>query len=161
MTLKTQCKPAYRFLSEAQIKAIHQATLEVLETTGVRVSHEEGIQLLKYAGCSIRDENIVQIPNWLVEESIRSAPSGIAIYNRKGEGAMQLEGHHSYYGLGTDLITTYDLERVETRPSLLKDVANAARVADYCEEIDFIASFALPGDVHTNLTYIACVKAQM
>lgn len=133
----------------------------MLETTGVRVSHEEGIQLLKYAGCSIRDENIVQIPNWLVEESIRSAPSGIAIYNRKGEGAMQLEGHHSYYGLGTDLITTYDLERVETRPSLLKDVANAARVADYCEEIDFIASFALPGDVHTNLTYIACVKAQM
>jgi trimethylamine--corrinoid protein Co-methyltransferase len=63
--------------------------------------------------------------------------------------------------LGTDLISTYDLETGETRPSRLQDVANAATVADYCEEVDFIASFALPSDVPTNSMYVECAKAMM
>ena len=159
--IKTQCLPQYRLLTEEQIQEIHRAALEVLETVGVRVLHEEGIQLLKDAGCRVKGENIVQIPNWLVEECIASAPSRITIYNRTGEEAMRLEGRNSYFGLGTDLITTVDLETGETRPSLLKDVVNAARVTDYCEDVDFVASFALPHDVPTNTMYIECVKAQM
>jgi len=35
---------------------------------------------------------------------------------------------------------------------------NAARVADYCEEIDFVASCALPQDVPTNTMYIESFK---
>jgi trimethylamine--corrinoid protein Co-methyltransferase len=34
-------------------------------------------------------------------------------------------------------------------------------VADYCEDIDFIASFALPHDVPTNTMYLHCVKAML
>ena len=158
---KGECVPSYRLLTEDQIKEIHRATLEVLETVGVRVRHEEGVQLLRDAGCRVKDGDVVQIPNWLVEESIRSAPSLITVYNRMGEEAMRLEGRNIYFGLGTDLINTYDLDTGKMRPSLLQDVINAARVADYCEEIDFIASFALPSDVPTNTMYIECVKAMM
>lgn len=158
---KGECVPSYRLLTEDQIKEIHRASLEVLETVGVRVRHEEGVQLLRDAGCRVKDGDVVQIPNWLVEESIRSAPSRITVYNRMGEEAMRLEGRNIYFGLGTDLINTYDLDTGEIRPSLLQDVINAARVADYCEEIDFIASFALPHDVPTNTMYIECVKAMM
>jgi len=43
----------------------------------------------------------------------------------------------------------------------LQDVANAATVADYCEEVDFIASYALPSDVPTNTMYVACFRAMM
>ena len=52
--LKTQCVPGYRLLAEEQIKEIHRASLEVLETIGVRVSHEEGVQLLRDAGCRVK-----------------------------------------------------------------------------------------------------------
>jgi len=159
--LKTQCMPGYRLLTEEQIKEIHRASLEVLETVGVRVSHEEGVQLLRDAGCRVKEDNVVHIPNWLVEEAIRSAPSRITIYNRRAEEAMRLEGRSIHFGLGTDLISTVDLKTGETRRSLLQDVANAARVADYCPEVDFIASFGLPSDVPTNAMYIACAKAMM
>jgi trimethylamine--corrinoid protein Co-methyltransferase len=158
---KTQCVPYYRLLTEDQIKEIHRASLEILETIGVRVLHEKGVQLLRDAGCRVKGDNIVQIPNWLVEECIRSAPSRITMYNRKGEEAMRLEGRNIYFGLGTDLISTYDLKTGETRPSRLQDVANAATVADYCEEVDFIASFALPSDVPTNSMYFQCAKAMI
>lgn len=158
---KHQSVPNYSFLTAEQIQEIHLATLDILETVGVRVLHGEGVQLLKDAGCWVEGTNIVHIPNWLVEECIRSAPSRITIYNRRGDAAMYLEGNNSYYGLGTDLIYTYDLKTGETRASLLADVANASRVADYCEDIDFTASFALPGDVPTNSMYLHCAKTMM
>jgi trimethylamine--corrinoid protein Co-methyltransferase len=145
-------------LTEEQIKEIHLATLDLLETAGVRIMDDEGIQLLRHAGCRIKRENVVQIPNWLVEESILSAPSRITLYNRKGEEAMPLEGNKVYFGLGTDLINTYDLKTGKLRPSRLEDVANAARVADYLDGIDFIASYALPREVPTNMMYIECFR---
>jgi len=159
--VNTQCVPRYRLLTEDQIKEIHHASLEVLETIGVRVPHAEALQLLRDAGCRVKDKDVVLFPNWLVEASIHSAPSRISVYNRQGEEAMRLAGRNIHFGLGTDLINTVDMYSGETRPSLRQDVANAARVADYCEEIDFIASFALPSDVPRNGMYIACARAMM
>ncbi|MFX1355673.1 MAG: trimethylamine methyltransferase family protein [Promethearchaeota archaeon] len=160
-SIEKNCRPHYRFLSEKQIKKIHLASLEILENIGVRVSLKEGVKLLEKAGCTIEDDDIVHIPNWLVEESIHSAPSRITIYNREGQEAMRLENHNNYFGLGTDLIRTQDLKTGQIRLSVLQDVKNAARIADFCQNIDFIASFALPSDVPTNLMYINCVKAMM
>lgn len=71
---------------------------------------------------------------------------------------MRLEGNNVYFGLGTDLIKTYDLKTGDLRPSRLQDVVNAARTADYSEEIDFVASSALPQDVPTNVMYIECFR---
>jgi len=157
---RSQCVPSYRLLTEDQIKEIHRASLEILETVGVRVLDEEGVELLRRSGCRVKDDRVL-IPNWLVEECIRSAPSRVTMYDRTGEEAMRLEGRNVYFGLGTDLITTCDLKTGDLRPSRLEDVANAARTADWCEEIDFLASFALPQEVATNLMYIECFKAMV
>jgi trimethylamine--corrinoid protein Co-methyltransferase len=158
---KTQCVPNYRLLTQEQIDEIHRATLEILENIGVRLLHEEAVEMLRDAGCQVVEDNVVRIPNWLVEECIRSAPSRITIYSQDGKEAMRLEGRNIHFGLGTDLISTQDLETGETRPTLLQDVANASHVADYCEEIDFIASFGLPSDVPTNSMYVECARAMM
>jgi trimethylamine--corrinoid protein Co-methyltransferase len=158
---KTQCMPSYRLLTEEQIGEIHRASLEILETVGVRLLHEGAVELLRDAGCRVKGDNIVQIPNWLVEKCIRSAPSRITMYSRDGAEAMRLEGRNIHFGLGTDLISTQDLETGETRLTRLQDVVNAARVADYCDEIDFIASFGLPNDVPTNSMYVECARAMM
>jgi trimethylamine--corrinoid protein Co-methyltransferase len=158
---KTECIPDFRILTKDQVKEIHGTTLRVLETTGVRVMDEEALEMLSGAGCRIKNNQIVQIPGWLVEECISSAPSQICLYNRKGQHAMQLTGSKAYFGLGTDLHNTYDIESGELRLSKLQDVVNAAKIADYFEEIDFIASMALPHDVPTNLSYIEQFRTQV
>ena len=71
--LRSQCLPNYRILTENQIKEIHYETLQLLESTGVRVMDQEGVQILIDAGCRIVSNNIVQIPNRLVEDCIRSS----------------------------------------------------------------------------------------
>ena len=85
---KSKCVPDYRLLTLSQIKELHQATLDLLQTTGVKVLNTEALQLLKDAGCRVVDEHIVKIPGWLVEESIASAPSSVTVYNRKGAPAI-------------------------------------------------------------------------
>jgi trimethylamine--corrinoid protein Co-methyltransferase len=151
---KSQCIPDYRVLTEDQIKEIHQATLELLETTGVKVLNEAAIQLLKDAGCRVADNQHVKIPGSLVEDSIQHTPSDVTVYNRKGDPAMQLGGSNVYFGMGTDLLNTWDLKTGELRASCLQDVVDSAVVGDYCAEIDFIASNAFPLDVPENLAFV-------
>lgn len=158
---KSQCVPEYRILRESQIKRIHCATLELLETVGIKILSREAREMLGDAGCQIKPGNIVRIPNWLVEDSIRSAPSRITLYNRLGEEAMRLESNRIHYGLGTDLINTYDLNTGEMRLSQLKDVANAAKIVDALEDIDFVGSYALPYDSPANIGYIDSFKTEL
>ena len=66
----TQVRPAYRLFTQEQIEEIHRASLEVLETIGIRVPHQGALQLLKVNGCRVKDGEIVLFPNWLVEECV-------------------------------------------------------------------------------------------
>ena len=45
--------PILKWITEDQVEELHLATLEVLERTGVQVDHEEGLRLLKDAGCIV------------------------------------------------------------------------------------------------------------
>ena len=67
-------RPRMSVLSTEQMEQIHQATLELLERTGVQMSHPGGLELLHGAGAHV-DGNRVRIPAWLVEDAIRKAPS--------------------------------------------------------------------------------------
>ena len=155
---RSQVVPEFRLLTEDQIREFHRAALRVNEKVGARVNYEEGVELLRRHGCTVTQENMVLIPNYLVEECLQSAPSSIEIYNRKGKEAMCLENRNIYFGLGTELMNSYDIYTGELRPSLLKDVANASRVADYCKHIDFVASYAMPHDVPANMAFLENVK---
>ena len=72
-------QPRISVLSEEGVKAIHKATLEILEETGVEMQDPQGRELLLEAGA--RESNgRIKIPEKLVDEAISSAPSLIPIY---------------------------------------------------------------------------------
>lgn len=137
----------YRMFTDAQLEEIHLATLEVLRRTGVRVLEAESLALLRDAGCIITDETLVRFPPGLVEEALRSVPSRVVLCDRTGEPRMHLEGHRTYFGTGSDLPNTRDLETGERRPSLLSDVEQVARLVDALPNLDFLMSMALPLDM--------------
>jgi len=137
----------YRMFTDAQLEEIHLATLEILRRTGARVLEAESLALLRDAGCIITDETLVRFPPGLVEDALRSVPSRVVLCDRTGEPRIHLEGHRTYYGTGSDLPNTRDLETSERRPSLLSDVEQVARLVDALPNIDFLMSMALPSDV--------------
>lgn len=152
----------FRLLSDAQLEQIHDASLQILERTGVRVCDGEALDLLRDAGCSVSDGDVVRIPGSVIDEAVHDAPSRIVLYNRASKNEIVLEGRSSYFGTGSDLPHTLDLESGERRPSLLSDVENTARVADSLPNLDFVMSMALPSDVPRETTdrhsFLAMIK---
>jgi trimethylamine--corrinoid protein Co-methyltransferase len=136
-----------RLLSDAQLEQIHDASLEILGRTGVRVCDGEALDLLRDAGCSMGENDVVRFPATVVEEAVEAAPSRIVLKHRSGDSELVLEGPRSYFGTGSDLPHTLDLETGEHRLSLLSDVAATARLADSLPNLDFVMSMALPSDV--------------
>jgi trimethylamine--corrinoid protein Co-methyltransferase len=137
----------YRLFSDAQLEQIHLASLEILRRTGVRVYEAEALGLLREAGCTVSDENLVRFPAAVVEDALLYAPSRVVLCDRNGGPRLYLEGGRTYFGTGSDLPHTRDLETGERRLSLLSDVGHTARLADSLPNLDFVMSMALPSDV--------------
>jgi trimethylamine--corrinoid protein Co-methyltransferase len=137
----------FRILDDAQLSEIHHASLEILRRTGVRVCEPEAVELLHGAGCAVSDGDLVRFPAAVVEEAVRRAPSRIVLCDRTSAPRVFLEDRRSFFGTGSDLPHTLDLESGERRLSLLSDVENTARLADSLPNLDFVMSMALPSDV--------------
>jgi trimethylamine---corrinoid protein Co-methyltransferase len=154
----THCAPRFRLLEQNQIERIHHAVLRVLDEVGVQVLHSEAVALLAGQGCRVSNGTTVRIPSFLVEDAIASAPPNITIYNQNGLPALELGGRRSYFGTGTDLPKTIDLETREIRDTREDDVRRSTRISDALPNIDFIGSYGLPRDVPPGLHYIRCFQ---
>ena len=75
-------QPTLNVLSMGQIEQIHLATMEVLERTGIRITHPKALELLDSAGASVNG-NRVRIPAQMVAQAIRTAPSRFVLGKRK------------------------------------------------------------------------------
>ena len=91
----------FRRMSDQQCRKVYDACLQVLERTGARVYSQEALDLLKKAGASITDGNLVRVPNGLVEKALNTAPKRVTLYNRHGQPAMPVEGYRSFFGTGS------------------------------------------------------------
>ncbi len=132
--------PQFRLLSDEKIQRIHEASLEVLEEVGVRITTEEARTLLADAGCDVADNEIVKIPRRVVEDAIVSAPKRVVLYDRDGEAALYLEGKNCYFGMGITAIHFRDPVSGERRDARIEDMALATRVADALPNLDLVAT---------------------
>jgi len=65
-------KPSINFLSQDELDAIHNASLEVLENAGIKVMSDKALDILKKAGAKVDYEaNHATIPGDLVEEALK------------------------------------------------------------------------------------------
>ncbi len=140
--------PTLRMLSDEQIQAIHQTSLDILSRTGIVMKNEAARELLLDAG-AWESEGRIKIPEHLVSEAIASAPSRIPMCNRLGEVTMPLQEGKVFFGPGSDCPFTMDVDTGERRPATAEDVRRIALLCDGLDQIDFIMSMGTPSDVPT------------
>ncbi len=100
-------KPRLCVINDEQMEQIHAATLEVLERTGVKMTHSKGLEILAGAGAKVKD-NRIRIPAWMVEDALAKAPHRVVLGNQKGERTVFLEKDNSYFGPSLDCIDYMD-----------------------------------------------------
>jgi len=152
-------KPQVNWLAEADKDRIDSAIRRLLAEVGMRIYHPEAIDLLGRAGCRPAEDGLVRIPAGLIEQALSTAPSSIPVFDRNGEPAMDLGGHRSYFGTGSDLLYVLEGEDFKRRRCVLEDVAKAARVCNVLPNIDFIMSYAHPSDVAPQQAYLLSFQA--
>ena len=110
-------RPLVTLLNTEFIERIIEEAKDVLEKVGVWVENEEALELLGNGGARIdRGEKRAHIPKRLVEESLKSVPSSIKLYDRNGSLDMDSEGN-DFYANGMPAPTVWDSELNQFRKS--------------------------------------------
>ena len=145
--------PRFRVLSEDQIEQIYFSALDVLETCGGRIFHEDALELFQKSDAVVTDKNLVRIPASLVERAIRSYPRKITLMGRNGKRSVKLQKNEVAFGTGSDTPFVYDRKTGERRRGTFNDVAAAAKIVDSLPNFDFFKSHGLVSDVPNPQTY--------
>ncbi len=150
-------QPRLSVINDEQIQYIHQATLEVLERTGVEVAHAKAKEILHGAGARI-DGDRARIPSWMVEDAIRQAPSRVVLGNRDGTRKVYLEGSKSYFGPSLDCVDYLDPMTNERRRFVSDDCRVTATIADALENYSWVMTIGMADDQPPDIADRVIVK---
>ncbi|MBT4287082.1 MAG: Trimethylamine methyltransferase MttB, partial [Deltaproteobacteria bacterium] len=125
-------------LTDDEINQIHLGTLEILDQTGIFVEDEKALDCFENGGARVnRDTKIVQIPPYLVEEAIRSAPSKVILAGQDPRHDLVLEDTRIHFTVFSEGVMINDLNTGENRAPVKQDLVDTARIIDYLDEVDF------------------------
>ena len=133
-----QLRLSLNILSRDDVLKIHTATLEVIESIGVRFPSHKALNILEAHGATVdRETMIAKIPGRVVEDALKTAPPIYTLAARDPAQDLPLDGRHVFLGTDGCCIEVIDAFTGERRRTTKKDSEDCARVADALEEIGF------------------------
>ncbi len=146
-------RPPFSTMSENDKRQIHEAGLEILEKTGVRVHSAKARKDLKAAGCIVDDRSPdVKFPKDVVKKLIAKAPSEIVLAGRTKEFDLPCDGTHSYYTTDGCGISVWDAKTGTRRKSVLEDIRKTSIISDWLPYLSIyepmVVSYDVPEKMH-------------
>ncbi|MEM3598414.1 MAG: trimethylamine methyltransferase family protein [Candidatus Hadarchaeum sp.] len=143
-----------RFLTSDELYEIHMASLEILGQVGVKFLSQKALQILEGAGAQVDfKEEVARIPEYLVKEAIRKAPSSCTVYGRDFKHKMKLGDDQVYFGMAGWLPYVLDLETGKRREGTLADVEQFFKLGDYSKNIHFLDWAVWPKDIPESVVH--------
>jgi trimethylamine--corrinoid protein Co-methyltransferase len=144
----TQAKPRLTLLTAEQILQVHEYSLEILATTGVRVdSPRARAAFARASGCATDGER-VRIPRETVAWTLSVAPSRVTIYDRQGSPAFTLDAagqDGARFGIGVTNLYYQEPETDAVTPFTRSHMVLCMRLGDALPSFDVIST---PGILH-------------
>lgn len=127
-----------RYVDDQDLRQLQEATLSILERTGVRFPSEEALKVLAEHGAQVDfNTEVVRFPRDLVLSTMKSVPRRFTAGGRIPFYDLHLGDGSTYFTTDGCGVQTIDLETRKARPSCKEDVAMMARVVDYLPGIAF------------------------
>lgn len=135
--------------TQYDMETIHNATLKILEESGIFFEGKNALDILRKAGCRIdNDKRIAYFPRYLVEESIQTAPSSFTMAARNPANDYVIgQDRVGFCSVGV-AVTAVDIETGETKPSTKDDIVKVAILTDYLENYAICFDALVPRDVN-------------
>jgi trimethylamine--corrinoid protein Co-methyltransferase len=131
-----------KVLTDSQVEAIHRATLNVLERTGIRFESVRALNVLKQRGCKVDNETkIARIPPSLVEECIRMTPSSFAVKARDPKNDLCFGGNTLYF-MGSGGARYTDAKTGDVRMPTQEENDQYILLLDALGTVDWFSSYS-------------------
>ncbi len=151
--------PPMQLLSEDEIEAIHNASLEVLEEIGMDFLLPDAREILKKAGADVDpNSDRVRFDRALIEDTIKTAPSQFTMHARNPEHNLEMGGNWMAFGCVSSPPNASDMDDGR-RTGNTRDYQNLLRLSQYFNTIHFIGGYPVePVDRHASIRHLECLR---
>ena len=140
-------RPILTVLDDEHIAQVHDHSLQVLSSVGVRVDSVPARQLLgKAAGPSAIDGDRVHIPRDLVHWALQAAPATVKMYDRRGKMSFELPGQ-TRFGIGVTALYYQDPQTDQVTPFVRKNMELMVRLGGMLPSFDAVSTVGIVQDV--------------
>ncbi|HYM40773.1 MAG TPA: trimethylamine methyltransferase family protein [Thermoplasmata archaeon] len=150
-------------LGQEQVDAMHDASLRLLERTGVRFDSPDALSRLRTAGALPHPtrKNVLTFPRSVVDDAIREIPFYGTYCARDPKNDVTFDGEHSFaHALGGNP-AILDLETGRSRSSTLHDVEQATRLQDALANCHTASNLVVATDVPAPLLVVRTMEAMI
>lgn len=134
-----------KFLSDKDVKNMHEATLKVLDEIGIIWTHKPSLDILTDAGCTIKDNRVLFPPD-LVMNCVAKASKRPVIRGRNGSVNELGAGNLYFHNLG-GARDVFDARTGTRRIATEQDVIDSTRLLDALPNAHTVTPFFTPRDV--------------
>jgi len=134
-----------RVLSDAEVIQVHERSMSVLATTGVRVDSVQARKILKSAGADVDNKTrIVRFPRSMIEETLKVSPKKFSLGGRRPGWEYKVnDGKCTLLADGAAIYVVDGLTG-DRHPAVFEDWLNATRMIDNLDEIGVYWSMVEP-----------------
>ena len=135
----TNPHPPYEIATEAQIARIHDASMKILENTGIRFMDDEAMALWDAAGAKV-DHKMQHVwpDRGLIAELIAKAPTSFTARARNPVNNRIIGGNNINFYPNAGMVFVRDLQRGR-RPGVREDLSDLNKLAQLTNVISFAA----------------------
>lgn len=152
MSAASFIQPRITVLSQEQMRQVHDYSLKILSSVGVRVDSERARGVFAHA-----EDDRVRIPRELVEWALETAPSSVDVYDRQGNLAFRLGDDRTRFGIGVTALYYQDPETDEVVPFARKHMEAMVRLGDALPSFDVISTVGIVQDVSPEVSDLYAV----
>lgn len=141
-------RPLLQLLSTDVVESIHNASLIILEKTGVVVKNAEALKLLKDSGCDVSvGKKTVHIPQRFVKECLSKTRSTVSLHSRDGSKELEIGKTNTVFNPGSSAVYFSDHETGKIRQPSSQDLVQLVRLVDALKHIQAQSTAMVPSEV--------------
>ncbi len=155
----------FKPLSEADVRRIHEAALDILESVGVGDATPELLDIALPKGCVLNEQGRLCFPRALIEDVIAGAARDYVVHARGSRAPdydVRAGGNRVHFCTAGSAVTTYQYETRDYRASTLADIYDFVRLIDRLDNIHLVGQPVIATDIEDLFQHdIGILYAQM
>ena len=151
----TNHMPPLEYLRPDEVAKLHEASLRILEKTGIAFMDAEALDIWEKAGATVDHKSeVVKIDRHQLLDLVAKAPSRFTWRARNPAKSMEIGGNRTTFAPQGGVVFVNDLDRGR-RPGMMSDYINFLKIQQQCNSLHFVGDqIIVPHDIAVSFRHL-------